>query len=194
MRLVPVQIRVAILFVAAAFLASSCAVTPDIHRDTNPAATFASYKTFGFFSPLATDKSGYQSVFTAHLKDATRLAMESKGYVFSESSPDLLINFYANVQDKQEIQTTPASPMRYMGGYYGYRSAYYYGGFNAATVQTVNYKQGTLTVDVIDAKKKMLAWTATAEGRVSSSARKNPGPAIDTLVTNMMTPLPAAGS
>jgi hypothetical protein len=47
-------------------------------------------------------------------------------------------------------------------------------------------------VDLVDAKQKVLAWTATAEGRVSSDALKNPGPAIDTLVTNMMTPVPSA--
>ena len=60
------------------------------------------------------------------------------------------------------------------------------------TIETVNYKQGTLTVDLVDAKQKVLAWTATADGRISNSALKDPGPAIDTLVTNLMAPLPAA--
>ena len=178
-----------LLAAATAILISACAATPEIRQDTNPGATFGSYKTFGFFSPLATDKAGYQTVFTVHLKNAARRVMESKGYVYSESSPDLLLNFYANVQDKQEIQSTPSS-VGY-GGYYGYRGGYY-GGFNSASIETVNYKQGTLTIDLIDAKQKSLAWTSTAEGRVSTEASKNPGPAIDTLVTNMMTPLTPA--
>jgi hypothetical protein len=178
------------LAAATAILIGACAATPEIRQDTNPGATFGSYKTFGFFSPLATDKAGYQTVFTVHLKNATRRMMETKGYVYSESNPDLLLNFYANVQDKQEIQSTPSS-VGYGGGYYGYRGGYY-GGFNSATIETVNYKQGTLTIDLIDAKQKSLAWTATAEGRVSSEASKNPGPAIDTLVTNMMTALTPA--
>jgi len=182
-----------ILAATAAVLVSACASTPQIRRETNPAANFGSYKSFGFFSPLATDKASYETVFTIHLKDATRRAMESKGYVFSESTPDLLVNFYANVQDKQEIRSAPGS-VGYVGygGYYRYRAGYY-GGFNTTTVQTVNYKQGTLTIDLVDAKQKALAWTATAEGRVSSEARKNPGPAIDTLVTNMMMPLAPSG-
>jgi uncharacterized protein DUF4136 len=193
MRVVPLHVRMGILAATAAVLISACASTPQIRRETNPAANFGSYKSFGFFSPLATDKAGYETVFTIHLKDATRRAMESKGYVFSESTPDLLLNFYANVQDKQEIRSTPGS-VGYVGyrGYYGYRSGYY-GGINTTTVQTVNYKQGTLTIDLVDAKQKALAWTATAEGRVSSEARKNPGPAIDTVVTNMMMPLAPAG-
>jgi Domain of unknown function (DUF4136) len=187
----PEQLRA--MAAAAVILISACATTPTVHRDTNPAATFSSYKTFGFLSPLATDKFPYESLLTQHLKDATRSALEAKGYAFSANAPDLLLNFYVNIQDKQDVRTTPGSTayVGYPGGYYGYRTGYYRV-FNTASVETVNYKQGTLTIDLIDAKQKVLAWTATAEGRVSNNALKDPGPPIDTLVTNMMSALPAA--
>ena len=194
MRISTLHAQLCALAAAAAVLITACATPPTIHRETNPAANFGSYKTFGFLSPLATDKFPYESLLTQHLKDATRLAMESKGYVFSNSSPDLLLNFYVNIQDKQDVRATPGPPAAYVGypgGYYGYRSGYYRA-YNTTTIETINYKQGTLTVDLVDAKQKVLAWTATAEGRVSSDALKNPGPAIDTLVTNMMTPVPPA--
>jgi hypothetical protein len=165
----------------------ACASGPEIRRDTNPAANFASYKTFAYFSPLATDKAGYETVFTARLKDSTRRALEARGYVYSETDPDLLVNFYANVQDKQELRSTPASM-----GYYGYRRGYY-AGFSTPTVETVEYKTGTLTIDLVDPRQKVLVWQATAEGRVSKEARKNPGPAIDAVVTDMMAPLPGPG-
>jgi hypothetical protein len=64
--------------------------------------------------------------------------------------------------------------------------------FNTASVETVKYKQSTLTIDLVDAQQKGLAWTATGEGRVSKDALKDPGPAIDTLVTYTMAPLAAA--
>jgi hypothetical protein len=195
MHVAPVHLHIYALTAAAIVLISACANTPTVHRETNPASTFSSYKTFGFLSPLATDKFPYESLLTQHLKDATRQAMESKGYVFSASAPDLLLNFYVNIQDKQDVRTTPGTTgyrgYGYPGGYYGYRTGYYRV-VNTATVETVNYKQGTLTIDLVDAKQKVLAWTATAEGRISNDALKNPGPAIDTLVTNMMSPLPAA--
>jgi len=184
--------RIAISLIAAALI-GACTSGPTIHQDTNPAAKFGSYKTFAFLSPLATDRFAYESLFTQHLKDATRHSMESRGYVFNERSPDLLVNFYVNVQNVQEIRTSPASPgyAGYSGGYYGYRSGYY-GGLNTVKIETVNYKQGTLTLDLIDAKLKVLAWTSTAEGRVSSEAVRNPGPTIDALVANMMAAVPAA--
>ena len=181
-----------ILAAAATVLISACASTPAIHRETNPDVSISSYKTFGFLSPLATDKFPYESLLTQHLKDATRRMTESKGYVFSNGTPDLLLNFYVNIQNKQDVRATPGPAyVGYGGGYYGYRSGYYRV-YNTTTIETVNYKQGTLTIDLIDAKQKVLAWTATAEGRVSSDALKNPGPAIDSLVTNMMAPLAAA--
>jgi hypothetical protein len=178
------RLRNVALVLAGSALLAACATGPEIRRDANPALNLAGYKTFGFISPLSTDNAGYETVLTKRLKDSTRRAMEAKGYAYSESSPDLLLNFYANVQDRQEIQTTPVSM-----GYYGYRRGLY-GGFATPDIQTVNYKQGTLTIDLVDARMKVLAWQATAEGRVSSEARKNPGPAIDAVVTDMMAPLP----
>jgi hypothetical protein len=192
MRFVPLQLCLRALAVTATMLLSACNTGPAIRHETNPAATFNSYKTFGFLSPLATDKFPYESLLTQHLKDAVLRAMESKGYVFSTNAPDLLINFYVNIEDQQYVRSTPRSTVvGYSGGYYGYRTGYYrvYG---PATIETVNYKQGTLTIDLVDAKQSVLAWTATAEGRVSNDALKNPGPAIDTLITDTMAPLPAA--
>jgi Domain of unknown function (DUF4136) len=190
MRLVSFQLC---MCAAAAVLISACASTPTIRHETNPAANFNAYKTFGFLSPLATDKYPYESLLTQHLKDAARRSLESKGYVFSSSSPDLLLNFFVNIQDQQYVRSTSRSVgvVAYSGGYYGYRTGYYRV-YSPATIETVNYKQGTLTVDLVDAGQKALAWAATAEGRVSNDALKDPGPAIDSLVTTMMAPLPAA--
>jgi hypothetical protein len=181
--------RAGIAVVAAALVATACTSGPEIRRDVSPSASFGTYKTFAFFPELATDRAGYETVFTARLKDATRRQMEMKGYTYAETDPDLLLNFYANVEDKQEIRSTPASVGYYGGGYYGYRGGYGYA-MSTPTVETYEYKQGTLTIDLVDRAKNALVWNATAEGRVSKEARKNPGPAIDAVVTEMMAPLP----
>lgn len=175
---------------AAAMLLAGCATPgPEVRQASNPAANFGSYRTFGYISPLATDQAGYQSLLTARLKEATRRGMESKGFVYSESSPDLLINFFVNIEDKQEIRTTPGAT--YGAGYYGYRRGLYRG-ISTVEVETVNYREGTLTIDVVDAKQNMLAWQSTAEGKISKEARKDPGPRIDAVVAEMMAPLPPA--
>jgi hypothetical protein len=182
--------RNAIIAVATLVVVTACSSGPDIRREVSPSANFGAYKTFAFFPELATDRAGYETVFTGHLKAATRRNMEAKGYVYSEKNPDLLLNFYANVEDKQELRSTPVSMGYYGAGYYGYRSSMYYG-INTQQVETVNYKEGTLTIDLVDPAQKKLVWSATAEGRVSKEARKNPGPKIDAVVDQMMQPLPA---
>jgi hypothetical protein len=184
--------RRSLLAVLGAAILAGCASQPEIRRDTNPEARFGEYRTFAYFSPLATDRPGYQTMFTTRLKDATRRAMEARGYVYSESDPDLLINFFANVEEKQEIRTAPA-PAPLGMGYYGYRRGMY-GGFGVYTVDTYTYREGTLTIDLVEARRKLVIWQATAEGRVSSEARQNPGAAIDAAVTEMMSTLPARGA
>ena len=169
-------------------LLAACASGPTIHTQSNPSVNLAAYQTFGFFSPLATDKDGYESMLSARLKAATRKALEAKGYVYDESSPDLRINFFANIEDRQDIRAYPTAPP--MGGYYGYRRGFY-SGFNTTEIETVNYKAGTLTIDLVDPEQRVVAWQGQAEGRVSSKARKNPGPAIDAVVAEILAPLPA---
>jgi hypothetical protein len=55
MRIVSRHVIPGVLAVTAALLIGAYASNPPIHRETNPAATFGSYKTFGFYSPLAID-------------------------------------------------------------------------------------------------------------------------------------------
>jgi len=191
---------IAVLSLLIAFvLVAACASGPTIRSQQNPGKSLDSYQTFGFFSPLATDKAGYESVLTARLKDATRRNLQAKGFVYSESNPDLLVNFFANFEDRQEIRTYAAPPPVHTG-YYGYRTGYYggwggyYGGMGATEVQTVNYTTGTLTIDLVDPVEKVLVWQGQAEGRVKDKARQNPGPAIDAVVAEIIAAMPARAS
>ena len=177
-----------LLIVLVAGLAA-CSSGPNIRADSDPSANFASYKTFGFFDPLATDKAGYSTLLTARLKDAVKRQLETRGYTYQEASPDLQINFNVNVADKTEVRSTPSASMGY--GYYGYRGGMYgaWSGY-PYDVETTNYKQGTLTIDAVDAEKKALVWQGVAEGRISKEAMKNPAPAIDSAVAQIFQQFP----
>jgi Domain of unknown function (DUF4136) len=189
MRIHPFRAHFRWLAVATAILISACAASPPIHRETNPAASLKSYKTVAFIPTLATEQFPSCALLTQHLKDATRRSLKAKGYVFNDRTPDLLINFYVNMQVTQEVSSSPERTyIGLTGGYYAYRAGSYRT-FNT-TVEGVDYKPGTLTIDLVDAKQRVLAWTATAEGRVPKNAINDPGPAIDTLVIDMMIPLP----
>jgi hypothetical protein len=165
---------------------------PSIRVDGDPAANIPAFRTFGFFEQLSTDKAGYSTILTSRLKEATRRELERHGYAYAAADPELLVNFHLNVQDKTEIRSTPSSSVGY--GYYGYRSGMYgaWGGY-PQDIETRNYKQGTLTIDVVDAAKKALVWQGVAEGRIRKEAQENPGAAVDAVVAQIMSGFPARG-
>ena len=168
---------------------AACASGPDIRVDGDPNVNIPAYRTFGCFRSVATDKAGYSTILTTRLKDATRRELEKHGYVYAESDPELLINFNLNVVDKTEIYSTPGSTGY---GYYGYRSGMY-GGWAGypPEIESRNYRQGTLGIDVVDAAKKALVWQGVAEARVTKKMRENPGNTLDTIVTEILASFPA---
>lgn len=180
----PRRVVVATLCAVAVMLLSGCASGPSIYVNTDPEATFASYRTYNFVAPLGTDGPGYSSVLSQYLRMATSRELEARGYQRSDS-PDLLVNF--NVQTREKIQTTSSGP-RY-GGYYGYRAGYYgvWGGYETEVRQ---YTEGTLNIDIVDAARKQLAWEGAAVGRVREKDRENLQPVIDDVVMQILAKYP----
>ena len=64
-------------------LLAACASGPTVKGDYDHQADFAQYRSFGFMSPLGTDRAGYSTLLTERLKTATRGQMEMRGYVYS---------------------------------------------------------------------------------------------------------------
>lgn len=152
-------------------VSTGCATHPDTRFDQDPNVDLTTYKTFAFYPPLATDQAGYASLLTSRVQQAARARLERADYVYSEDNPDLRVGFALQVAERTGLRSTPAGP-----GLYGYRA------WGAAGVETVDYRQGTLTIDLVDARRNALVWHGVAEGRLGEGALKNPGPAIDLVV------------
>jgi hypothetical protein len=171
---------------------SACTSGPAIRADGDPSANMSSYKTFGFYDRVSTDKNAYTTIVSTRLKEATRREMEKRGYQYVSSNPQLLANFNLNITDKQDIRSSPSTGV----GYYGYRSGMYgtWGGY-PQDIQTVNYQEGTLSIDLVDSAKQQLVWQGTAQGRIDKKKAENPGPAIDQVVMDIFAkfPVPAPG-
>jgi hypothetical protein len=164
---------------------AACSTNPvQVRVDQDPAHSVASYGTFGFFDQQGTDSARYSTLLTAHLKESTRQQMEARGYVYSEQQPQLLVNFGANVRQYQEIHASVP-----VGGYYGVRAAYR--GWGGASVDTVTTRQGTLTIDLVDASTNSLIWRGIGEGVMSAEAARNTGPTVSAAVTEILQGLPS---
>lgn len=158
--------------IATTMLLNACVSTPDIRVNSDENADFSIFSSYGFVEPLGTDKAGYTTLVTKYLKDAVGLELEKRGYRYS-SKPDLLVNFYARLESRTQIMSVP-TPL-YYGGYYDYR----YGGYGlyphyAYRTYSYRYKEGTVNVDLIDARKKQMVWEGIAVNEVVSDDLDNP--------------------
>lgn len=166
----------------AALALAGCATGPDIRTDYNHSTDFSQYRTFAFVPRPGTDRQGYESLTTQYLKEAVEREMTSRGYEFVPRQPDLLINF--NMQFQQKIVSSPAPmpPPGYMG-YYAYRGGLYapwpgYGFYS----DTYAYTEGTLNIDLVDARKNQLVWEGVAQGDASEPERQNSKLVIEQVV------------
>src|SRR5688572_20904152 len=177
---------VVVISVLGVLMQSGCATKPNVRSDYDHAADFGQYRTFNFASPLSTDKLGYSSLVTQQLKSAVTMQLEQRGYRLDTSNPDLIVNFSGKLQEKQEIESTP-------GPYYGYRSGFYgaWPGYSMGNeVYTVNYTEGTLNVDMVDARKMQMVWEGVVVGEVKKEHLAKGEATIDAAVAHIFTKYP----
>ncbi|MEI2416061.1 DUF4136 domain-containing protein [Orrella sp. JC864] len=182
--------RKPMLALAATAALAGCATGPALRSDYDPAADFSRYRTYAYVQPLGTDKAGYSSLLTERLKSATRTQMEMRGYTYSEKSPDLLVNFGARVDTRTEV--VPAPPMPY----YGYRMGFYgpWAGWGWGN-EVYQYQEGTINIDLVDARRKQMVWEGVAVSRVRNAEQLNSETAVAQLVSAIFSRYPfVAGS
>ena len=180
---------VRLLLVAAAVLVlAACATGPRITSDVDPSADFARYRTFAFYSPLAIENQGYATLTSGRTKDAARRQMEVRGYVYDEKSPDLWVNLNAYMQEKTDVYSTPEVDYDY---YYSYRARGYVAvPYWRDRTDVRQYTEGTLNVDVVDARQKRLVWEGVAVGTVGRVKPEQRGERIDAAVAAIFATYP----
>jgi hypothetical protein len=180
------------LLLCVAAMLTACASAPlKVHTRIDPAASFSAYRTYGFVPVLGTSYGGKTNALTVYFMQAVRQEMDSRGYEYTEDSPDLFVNFNANPVAGSDSKTSIAPAYGYSTGYYAYRAELYgLPVIQAEDEETINYRVGTANIDVVDAKRKMLAWEGIAEGRLTEDMLQNPGPSIASIVSEIFDQYP----
>jgi hypothetical protein len=180
-------------FATAALLLAGCATTPKatIRSTADSATDFSQYRSFGFVEKLGTDTANYESLVSASLKNAARRQLELRGLTYSATAPDLLVNFNGKLDEKLRVTQTPSVTMGM--GYYGYRGGIYSTWPMYPQETNVDqYTQGTLNVDVVDARRRQLVWEGVAVGRVTEKTRENIPAVIDAVIPEIFAKFPIA--
>jgi len=179
---------IATLAVAALGL-GGCASGPEVRGEYDKAADFGKYRTYGFVAQTSPDGgSEYRSLALQMLQKAATREMEARGYRLADS-PDLAINFQGKLEEKVDVESTPApyyGPGWGYGGWYGAP----YGGWGGTEVTTHRYNVGTLVMDIVDREKRQVVFQGGIEGVVTKEMRENREASINNAVAGIFTKYP----
>src|SRR6201984_355123 len=137
------------------------ALAQEVKTDFDPQANFSQYKTYSWQTIKPAN-----SLWDARIKSAVDAQLAAKGWTQVDSGGDVCIVAIKTSQTERTLQTFYDG----MGGGWRWRG---FGGFGESTTTEQDYKEGTLVVDLYDAKTKQLIWRGSAEDTLSSKAEKN---------------------
>lgn len=151
--------------IALVLMLSSCS-SVRVMVNYDDSVSFSDYNTFRFVSPRRQQSNRPGTVanplITAEVMREIRPIMESKGFTeaSSEETADLLVVFYASIQNRSDY-----IPPTYSVGRWGRVR-------RTSPGHIVQYKEGTLVIDIVDRQKKEMVWQGIGKGVLN---RNNPG-------------------
>ena len=163
-------LSVLVLFLCAcAATASAQSVQSDFDRSYD----FSKLKTFDFAPQRYDDALAQDSLNNGRIRHALESKLMGAGYGMEEMDrPDFVVVYYATSRNKFSVQDYGYGPPRWFG---------------RRDVRVDEYTEGTLTVDLIDAKTRQLVWRGRVSGTVELKGNdKKIDKAADKLVKQLL--------
>jgi hypothetical protein len=170
-------VALAVMGLALTFGLGACATSANVgvSSDFDHAVNFRAYKTWSWYPKQANDTEGgpargYESFTDQRIRDAVTKDLTAKGLteVANNASPDVYVAYSVRVENKQQLAGGyPYSPFGYGYGGYGYGG---YGGYPYGGGRAYNYKAGTVIIDIVDARRKELAWRGTGQAQLDQNS------------------------
>ena len=138
-----------------ALVLSSCS-SVYVATDYDRQADFSAYKSFAFFKE-GVDKAPISDLDKKRILRAIEKNLTSKGMVVSDN-PDFLVNIFT--RERENVDIYDNSPY-YWGWGWGWGP--FWGG---ATYNVSRNTEGTLYIEIIDARKHDLVWQGKGSGAI----------------------------
>ncbi|MCI0693727.1 DUF4136 domain-containing protein [candidate division KSB1 bacterium] len=177
--------KTAVLFLTLGVMAlvTGCS-SVNIKHDYDNEANFAALKTYAWMAAPTNATGSVQaalqrnSLMDKRIKESTDRQLAAKGYTTDANNPDFLVMYHVGAENKINVTD--------WGYGYGRYGRWYGGG-----VEVNQYKEGTLILDVIEAKSKQLVWrgfaAATLDPNASMETRKK---RLDDVMTKILAEFP----
>ncbi|MGI4884880.1 MAG: DUF4136 domain-containing protein [Janthinobacterium lividum] len=157
-----------LLALALALAAGAPARAQATQTDQKQGADFTRYRTYNFMdeAPRSDSSSADLGANIFDLKRAVTHELEARGYRLA-AQPDLLVNI--GISSQQRTQTRETN-FRQDGApaYMGQRNYHW----QAQDVPVGQYREGTATIDVVDAARKEQVWQGTTTSILSRKPNK----------------------
>ena len=135
----------------------------DVYSDFDKKTDFSNFKTYAFYKK-GIDKVEISDLDKRRILRAIENELKAKGMVVSDN-PDVLINIFTKSREKIDVYSN--SYNGWYPWYYGYGYGYYGPGYGFGYTNVSTSTEGTLFIDLIDARKKELAWQGIGTGVLS---------------------------
>jgi len=151
-------------------LASSC-VSVRVVSDYDKDANFNAYKTYAFYK-TGIDKAQISDLDKKRILNAIDTEMASRGFTKSQN-PDLLISIFTKEREQVDVFNNNFAlgwgwGWGWGAGFYNpwfWRPGFGWGGANVST-----RTEGSLYIDLIDAKNKELVWQGRGAGTLNTTS------------------------
>lgn len=151
------MIKSILMFAVVAFAASCSSV--NVVSDYDTEANFTNYNSFAFYKP-GIDKAEISDLDKKRILRAIESELTAKGFQKSEN-PALLVNIFTKEQKKVDVYNN-------YGYGWGWSPWYWGGGYNNVSTST----EGSLFIDLIDAKTNELVWQGKGTGYLTDNMEK----------------------
>lgn len=138
-------------------LLASCA-SVRVSADYDKSVDYTQYNTYAFYKD-GVDEVKINDLDKKRILKAVERELHAKGMTAS-ANPDILINFFTDATENINIDR-----WGYGFGYYGFGWGTSYNNVHRTT-------EGTLYIDLIDARKKELVWQGVGEGALTKDIEK----------------------
>lgn len=135
-----------------------------VNTDYDKKANFAAYKTYAY-NKSSIDKLEVSDLDKKRILYAIDAVMPTKQFSKSEN-PDVLINIFTKERERVNVYNN-------MGWGYGFGWGWGPGwGMGMGFTQTTTTPEGTLYIDIVDAKTKELVWQGIGTGYLTTNVEK----------------------
>jgi len=154
-------IRTTITALLAPIALNACATGPQVSFDADPSVSFANYRTYGWSYTAA--PAGVNPLTINRIRDSIDRYLTGRGYS-QGGSADFTVAFTVGARNRVEVTD--------FGGYGGFYRPYWggWGAYGPRDIDVRNVTDGTLVIDIYDAKTKQPIWHGTATQQVGSKS------------------------